>query len=312
MGLVDGIINGFTGLVDTAVNANIASQNLNLQRDNLNYQKDLQKQIFAREDNAVQRRAQDLEAAGLSKTLAAGSAANAGSVVGTTAPQNQFKSNFQGIVGQMANYMSTMEDVKRKQIENSVAQHDAEILTGNDGVVSNIGRSTDYAIANGISMLMFNKPITELSGEASKWVQKTLGLEPVEDAKKAAKSAGQAVLDTYHNAKGAVYAERNHNFAYDPSPRRGTVDLGPVSVNLPTPLWYATHEQSKGGWSPTIGKFINPAIQSQVAFNTNLKKGSSDYVTDQFIKKNNLTQKQIDEILAIKERLQNKYDRFVY
>lgn len=311
MGFIDGIINGFTGLVDTAVNANIASQNLNLQRDNLNYQKDLQKQIFAREDNAVQRRAQDLEAAGLSKTLAAGSAANAGSVVGTTAPQNQFKSNFQGIVGQMANYMSTMEDVKRKQIENSVAQHDADILLGNDGVVSNIGRSTDYAIANGISMLMFNKPITELSGEASKWVQKTLGLEPVEDAKKAARSVGQAVLETYHNAKGAVSAEKNHNFVSDPSPRRGVVDFGPFSANLPTPLWYATLEQSKGGWSPTIGKFVTPYIQNQVAFNTNLKKGRSDYVAEQFIKKNNLTPKQIDEILTIKERLQNKYDKFI-
>lgn len=160
-------------------------------------------------------------------------------------------------------------------------------------------------------MLMFNKPITELSGEASKWVQETLGIEPIQDAKKAATSAGQAVLDTYHNAKGAVYAERNHNFAFDPSPRRGTVDLGPVSVNLPTPLWFATHEQAKGGWSPTIGKFINPAIQSQVSFNTNFKKGKSDYVTDQFIKKNNLTPKQIEEILTIKERLQNKYDKFI-
>lgn len=299
-----------TGLFDTIANVGIANQNLNFQRQNLDYQKQLQKDIFAREDNAVQRRVEDLKAAGLSKTLAAGSAANAGSVVSTTAPQNQFRSNLQGIVGQMADYMSTMEDVKRKQIENSVAQHDADILLGNKGVVSNIGRSADYAIANGISMLMFNKPITELSGEASKWVQKTLGIEPIQDAKKAATSVGQAVLDIYHNAKGAVSSEKNHNFAYDPSPRRGTVDLGPFSVNLPIPLWYATLEQSKGAWSPTIGKFINPAILRQVSFNTNLKKGNSDYVTEQFIKKNNLTQKQLDQILTIKEKLQNKYDRY--
>ncbi len=301
-----------TGLLDTVANIGIANQNLNFQRQNLDYQKELQKQIFEREDNAVQRRAKDLEASGLSKTLAAGSAANAGSVVGTTAPQNQFKSNLQGIVGQMADYMSTMEDVKRKQIENSVAQHDADILLGNKGVVSNIGRSADYAVANGISMLMFNKPISELSGDASKWVQKTLGIEPVQDAKKAASSAGQAVLDTYHNAKGAISSEKNHNFSFDPSPRRGVVDFGPLSVNLPVPLWYSTLEQSKGGWSPTIGKFITPYIQNQVAFNTNLNKGKSDYVSDQFIKKNNLTSEQLKTILSIKERLQNKYDRFVF
>lgn len=61
--------------------------NLRLQKKNLAYQKQIQQQIFDREDNAVQRRSADLEAAGLSKTLAAGGAAQAGAVVKTTAPQ---------------------------------------------------------------------------------------------------------------------------------------------------------------------------------------------------------------------------------
>lgn len=52
--------------------------------DQLNYQKMLQKMLFEREDNAVQRRATDLEAAGLSKTLAAGGSANAGQQVNPT------------------------------------------------------------------------------------------------------------------------------------------------------------------------------------------------------------------------------------
>lgn len=47
----------------------------------------LQKQVWAREDNAVQRRAADMEAAGLSKTLAAGGSAQAGPVVSMNAPQ---------------------------------------------------------------------------------------------------------------------------------------------------------------------------------------------------------------------------------
>lgn len=52
--------------------------------ENFAYQKALQQKIFDREDNAVQRRRADLEAAGLNPNLAAGSAAGAGSVVATS------------------------------------------------------------------------------------------------------------------------------------------------------------------------------------------------------------------------------------
>lgn len=71
-------------------NKDIANQNLQFQNENLQYQKDLQKQIFAREDNAVQRRVDDLVSAGLSPTLAAGSAANAGQAIETQALHNDY------------------------------------------------------------------------------------------------------------------------------------------------------------------------------------------------------------------------------
>lgn len=51
------------------------------------YERDLQQTMFEREDNAVQRRAADMEMAGMSKTLAAGNAASAGPVIKSQPPQ---------------------------------------------------------------------------------------------------------------------------------------------------------------------------------------------------------------------------------
>lgn len=72
-----------------ALAKDISERNLGLQKSQFQYQQDLQNQIFQREDNSVQRRARDMEAAGLSKTLAAGSGSGAGAIVGQTEPQQE-------------------------------------------------------------------------------------------------------------------------------------------------------------------------------------------------------------------------------
>lgn len=68
---------------DSAWSKKLALWNAYQQQREFDYAKDIQNQIFEREDNSVQRRVADLEKAGLSKTLAAGSGAGAGSVVST-------------------------------------------------------------------------------------------------------------------------------------------------------------------------------------------------------------------------------------
>lgn len=64
------------GGLSTIANIFTNQKNLDYQKEQLDYMKGVQQQTWQREDNAVQRRVADLQAAGLSPVLAAGSAAS--------------------------------------------------------------------------------------------------------------------------------------------------------------------------------------------------------------------------------------------
>lgn len=81
---------GYKQNADASIRNTNATNKINydIAMKNLDFQREYNSQIFRREDTAVQRRAKDLENAGLSKTLAAGSAAGAGGSAST--PQLNF------------------------------------------------------------------------------------------------------------------------------------------------------------------------------------------------------------------------------
>lgn len=84
------------------------------------YQKDLNNQIMSREDNAVQRRAADLQAAGISKNLAAGSPAQAAAL--SSVSSGNTGSGFNS--GAIANSNKQFQQMQKMDIMNSYAQYE--------------------------------------------------------------------------------------------------------------------------------------------------------------------------------------------
>lgn len=120
LGALPSVVSGGTQLAGAVSGIRTNDLNYRLQQENLAYQKQLQQTVFNREDNAVQRRVADLKKAGLSPTLAAGSAASAGSVIGTSASQKQ--NNLENLMA-IANVKSVIAQQEKAQTEADIAKN---------------------------------------------------------------------------------------------------------------------------------------------------------------------------------------------
>lgn len=132
------------GIANTVLGSNFGDKNYELQKDMSNYQKELNRTIFAREDNAVQRRAADIKAAGGNPALAymngVSAAGAGGSVSAPRAPQydisgiqrglSQLSSGFASVGQLEANILANKQ--RRAEIERvdaDISKTKAETLT---------------------------------------------------------------------------------------------------------------------------------------------------------------------------------------
>jgi hypothetical protein len=90
----------------------VYERNFGLQKDQQAYERQLQETMFNREDNSVQRRTEDLKAAGINPILAAGQGASAGPVVSSNAPQMEAPQ--QEIIQKQAISQMVMNTLKMK------------------------------------------------------------------------------------------------------------------------------------------------------------------------------------------------------
>jgi hypothetical protein len=144
---------GIAGQIGTGI-ADIWSGNrdFKLQKDVFEYQKAMQKEAWAREDNAVTRRTDDLRRAGLNPVLAAGSAASSSAPIKVGAPQRNLDASSKnalllGAIKQAADVSMTNASKKliEKQVDteaykqNKLLAETAEIWKRAEGLSHNLG-----------------------------------------------------------------------------------------------------------------------------------------------------------------------------
>lgn len=137
--IISGIGSVGTGIANSITNAQINKKNYELQKDWQNYQKQLQREIFQREDTAIQRRASDIAAAGGNPAMAweTGNGAGAGNIVDTSAPQqapNDYSQLMNSSLAMFAGGLKQFQearlmDAQIKNLNAVTGKTDAETIT---------------------------------------------------------------------------------------------------------------------------------------------------------------------------------------
>ena len=137
--IISGIGGVGIGIANSVENAQINKKNYELQKDWQNYQKQLQREIFQREDSAIQRRASDIAAAGGNPAMAweTGNGAPAGNIVDTSAPQQApydysqlMNSSLAMFAGGLKQFQEArLMDAQIKNLNSITDKTDAETIT---------------------------------------------------------------------------------------------------------------------------------------------------------------------------------------
>ncbi len=129
---------GISSLVGSGIAANNANKinqaNIQSQRELLDWQKGAQYTTWAREDNAVRRRVNDMRRAGISPHAAAGGAAQSSGPVGMKAPQGDAtlpiknQANMQATINSFANIAQTLAQTQVLNATGQIKSHEADIV----------------------------------------------------------------------------------------------------------------------------------------------------------------------------------------